>query len=128
MDAGANRPRASVLARSNQGPVRGTTIRVTRRTASPVGRKRRRVIYYKTNGSLMGTFGLLTIPLVMFVFFALMGLELMGEEIEEPFGLDCNDLPTGDIAATISENVFELLAGQSCKGKHMHHELYDKVF
>ncbi len=30
----------------------------------------------------------------------------MAEEIEDPFGLDCNDLPTGDISHTIKTNVF----------------------
>lgn len=33
-------------------------------------------------------------------------LSLIGEEIEDPFGLNCNDLPTGDIAHAIKKNVF----------------------
>lgn len=48
-------------------------------------------------------------PLVMLVLFALLGLELMAEEIEDPFGLDCNDLPTGTLAAMIRADVIELL-------------------
>lgn len=48
------------------------------------------------------------IPAVMFVF-AFIGVELMGSETEEPFGLDCDDLPTGTIANTIKENVFGIL-------------------
>lgn len=78
--------------------------------------------------ALVSTFGLWTIPLVMFIFFALMGVELLGEEIEDPFGLDCNDLPTGDIAHTIKTNVFEILKDRSAVGRGMKKELYEKVF
>jgi putative membrane protein len=35
--------------------------------------------------------------------------EFIGEEIEDPFGLDCNDLPTGTIATTIKNDVYEIL-------------------
>lgn len=78
--------------------------------------------------ALVGTFHLSTIPLVMFLFFALLGVELLGEEIEDPFGLDCNDLPTGDIAHTIKQNVFEILEDRSSKGNKRTIELYEKVF
>lgn len=78
--------------------------------------------------AMVNIFHLTTIPLVMFIFFALLGVELLGEEIEDPFGLDCNDLPTGDIAHTIKTNVFELLEVRSGKGREVEHELYDKVF
>lgn len=76
--------------------------------------------------ALITTFSFGTIPLVMFIFFALLGVELLGEEIEDPFGLDCNDLPTGDIANTIKTNVFEILEDR--KGKAVKHELYEKFF
>jgi len=76
--------------------------------------------------ALITTFYFATIPLVMFIFFALLGVELLGEEIEDPFGLDCNDLPTGDIAHTIKTNIFEILEDR--KGKAIKHELYDKFF
>lgn len=78
--------------------------------------------------ALVATFSFSTIPLVMFIFFALLGVELLGEEIEDPFGLDCNDLPTGDIAHTIKTNVFEILEVQSGKGREVKHELYEKFF
>lgn len=78
--------------------------------------------------ALVTTFQMTTIPLVMFMFFALLGIELLGEEIEDPFGLDCNDLPTGDIAHTIKTNVFELLEVRSGKDKSVERELYEKVF
>jgi len=71
--------------------------------------------------------GYWAIPAVMFVFFAFIGVEMMAEEIEDPFGLDCNDLPTGDIAHTIKNNVFEIL-----DHAHIHaeveQELYAKIF
>lgn len=72
-------------------------------------------------------FGWATVPLTMFISFALLGIELMGEEIEDPFGLDCNDLPTGDIAHTIKRNVFELLEDRTPAEEHRK-ELYEKVF
>lgn len=51
--------------------------------------------------------------LVMFFFFVLLGVELLGEEIEDLFGLDCNDLFIGDIVYIIKKNVFEIL--EDCK-------------
>lgn len=76
---------------------------------------------------LYNDFGFYAIPLTMFIFFAMLGLELMAEEIEEPFGLDCNDLPTGDIAHTIKKNVFEILNQEAVKESKAA-ELYTKVF
>ncbi|MCO6476794.1 MAG: bestrophin family protein [Phaeodactylibacter sp.] len=76
--------------------------------------------------ALVNTFHLSAIPISMFIFFALLGVELLGEEIEDPFGLDCNDLPTGDIAHTIKGNVFEIL--ESRTGAAVERELYEKVF
>ncbi|HMQ48586.1 MAG TPA: bestrophin family ion channel [Saprospiraceae bacterium] len=78
--------------------------------------------------ALVNTFHFLSIPIAMFVFFALLGVELLGEEIEDPFGLDCNDLPTGDIAHTIKTNVFEILLDRSGIGHTKEKELYEKVF
>ena len=77
--------------------------------------------------ALIPLFGYLSIVLVAFVFFAFYGLELMAEEIEDPFGLDCNDLPTGDIAHTIKANVFELLEVRKYE-KEIPKEMYSKVF
>ena len=76
--------------------------------------------------ALVSTLHLWTVLIVSLLFFALLGIELMGEEIEDPFGLDCNDLPTSSIANTIKENVFEIL-----ESKHIAEQekaLYDKVF
>lgn len=38
-------------------------------------------------------------------------LEILAEEVENPFGTDANDLPTDEIAKTIERNVREILAG-----------------
>lgn len=72
--------------------------------------------------------GYWAILLVMMIFFAFIGVQLMAEEIEDPFGLDCNDLPTGDIAHTIKNNVFELLESKSSLGKEHVVAEYEKVF
>lgn len=68
-----------------------------------------------------------SVPIVMFLAFTFIGIEMMAQEIEEPFGLDCNDLPTGDIAHNIKNNVFELL---EVTHKHQEEEktiLYEKI-
>ncbi len=49
------------------------------------------------------------IPVVVFVFYVLASLELLAEEIEDPFDGDTNDLPTMKIAANIKKHVAELL-------------------
>jgi ion channel-forming bestrophin family protein len=54
--------------------------------------------------------GYLAIPVVIFVFYVLASLELIAEEIEDPFGLDANDLPLERLAGMIAANVDELLA------------------
>lgn len=48
-------------------------------------------------------------PVVMFIFYALASLELIAEEIEDPFGGDLNDLPTKKIASNIKKHVEEIL-------------------
>jgi len=45
----------------------------------------------------------------MFIFFSTMGIELLANEVEEPFGTDRNDLPLEDIGATIARDVRTLL-------------------
>jgi putative membrane protein len=62
---------------------------------------------------LVESYGYWTIPMSMVVFFAFIGLELMAEEIEEPFGNDSNDLPTTTISHNIKNNVFEILEARN---------------
>ena len=53
--------------------------------------------------------GYLVIPVVIFVFYVLASLELIAEEIEDPFGKDSNDLPMERIAENIKKNVSQIL-------------------
>lgn len=53
--------------------------------------------------------GYYTVPVVIFIFYVLASLELIAEEIEDPFGGDANDLPTAKIASNIKKHVEELL-------------------
>ncbi len=54
--------------------------------------------------------GYLIIPVVTFVFYVLASLEIIAEEVEDPFGGDENDLPLDKIAANIHKHVDEILA------------------
>jgi putative membrane protein len=53
--------------------------------------------------------GYMTIPIVVLVSYVLLSVELIAEEIEDPFGRDINDLPLDELAAKIRENVRETL-------------------
>jgi len=53
--------------------------------------------------------GYYVIPVVIFIFYVLASLELIAEEIEDPFGNDANDLPTQKMAANIKIHVEEIL-------------------
>lgn len=53
--------------------------------------------------------GYLVIPIVVFIFYVLASLELIAEEIEDPFGTDANDLPTDEISENIGKAVEEIL-------------------
>ncbi|GAB4021100.1 bestrophin family protein [Spirosoma koreense] len=59
---------------------------------------------------LVQTYGYFAIVATVLAAYALIGIEMIGDEIEEPFGLDCNDLPLNQIAQTIRRNVHEILA------------------
>lgn len=54
--------------------------------------------------------GYLVIPIVILVFYVLASLELIAEEIEDPFGKDANDLPMQRISENIEKNVTEILS------------------
>jgi ion channel-forming bestrophin family protein len=58
--------------------------------------------------SFVGDFKYWTILITVFVFYVLTSLELIAEEIEDPFGTDANDLPTDEIAANIKRSVVEI--------------------
>ncbi len=48
------------------------------------------------------------VPVVMLIFYTMVGIELIGEEIEDPFGTDTNDLPFDNIADRIKAVVCEI--------------------
>ena len=49
------------------------------------------------------------VPVVMLVFYILVSVELIAEEIEDPFGVDDNDLPLDGMAQTIRADTDEIL-------------------
>jgi putative membrane protein len=53
--------------------------------------------------------GYYVIPVVVFIFYVLASLELIAEEIEDPFGNDANDLPTEKLASNIKKHVEEII-------------------
>ncbi|MFB9862875.1 bestrophin family protein [Rufibacter immobilis] len=53
--------------------------------------------------------GFYVIPVVMLILYAMASLELIAEEIENPFGTDDNDLPIDQICHNIQKHVGELL-------------------
>ncbi|WP_281225159.1 bestrophin family protein [Flavobacterium aquiphilum] len=55
------------------------------------------------------TLGYYVIPVVSLIFYVLVSIELISEEIEEPFGYDDNDLPIRKIAENIKKYVEELI-------------------
>lgn len=55
------------------------------------------------------TLGYLVIPIVGFIFYVLASLEIIAEEIEEPFGADENDLPLSRMAHGIEVHIHELV-------------------
>ena len=54
-------------------------------------------------------FGYWSVLISTFVFYALVSMEILAEEIEDPFGTDENDLPLDDICARIAQNVSDVL-------------------
>lgn len=63
--------------------------------------------YTHTHG-FVGQLGWVAIPMVLIVFYTMVGIELIGEEIEDPFGLDENDLPVNELCNKIKANILEI--------------------
>jgi putative membrane protein len=53
--------------------------------------------------------GYMTIIIVVLITFVLISVELIAEEIEDPFGRDLNDLPTDELCVKIKDNIREIL-------------------
>lgn len=59
------------------------------------------------------TTGYYIVPLVMIIFYVLLSIELIAEEIEDPFNGGTDDLPTAKIAENIAKNVSTVLVGKN---------------
>lgn len=59
--------------------------------------------------TMVFSLGYYCIPVVAFIFYALTSMELIAEEIEDPFGHDENDLPTEAISKNIRKSVAEII-------------------
>ncbi len=53
-------------------------------------------------------FGYLIIPLILMIVYTLLGLEILSEELEDPFGCDENDLPLDMITNNIGNNLRQI--------------------
>jgi putative membrane protein len=51
----------------------------------------------------------MTVVIVVLISFVILSVELIAEEIEDPFGKDVNDLPTDELSVKIKDNVKEIL-------------------
>jgi putative membrane protein len=54
-------------------------------------------------------FGYGTVLIAVFIFYVLVSIEILAEEIEDPFGKDDNDLPTDELCGKIKSNVEDIL-------------------
>lgn len=65
--------------------------------------------------AFVSVFGYYSALISTFVFYVLVSMEVLAEEIEDPFGNDDNDLPTDGLSAKIRANVHEIfgLSNQS---------------
>lgn len=55
-------------------------------------------------------FGYWAAPIVSLIFYVFTSIELIAEEIEDPFGEDANDLPINQICENIDKNIKEILS------------------
>lgn len=58
---------------------------------------------------LVDKFGWYTLPAVFLISYALAGVEVISEEIEQPFGTDANDLPLRHLSNVIKQNIYDML-------------------
>ncbi len=58
---------------------------------------------------LVPVIGYWTIPLTLLAFYFLVSIELISEEIEDPFGNDLNDLPLNELTVKIKRNINEIM-------------------
>lgn len=61
-------------------------------------------------------YGYWAIPAVMLIFYAFASLEIVSEEVEEPFGTGANDLPTDELSEKISGDIRQALLTHNLAG------------
>jgi putative membrane protein len=61
-------------------------------------------------------FGYFIVPMILMIVYVLLGLELLSEELENPFGTDDHDLPLEGLSSTIANNL-EAIANLSSTTK-----------
>jgi putative membrane protein len=64
---------------------------------------------------LVSDLGYWAVPISVFILYVLCSLELLAEEIEDPFGKDANDLPLDVMCENIKENVNSILLNKYAK-------------
>jgi ion channel-forming bestrophin family protein len=74
---------------------------------------------------MVGEIGYWTGPIVGLVSFTLFGIEEIGLEIENPFGLDDNDLPLDEICRTMGRNVEHLMRLKPSAYGHLEQGIYE---
>jgi len=53
-------------------------------------------------------FGYWAVPIVALIFYVFTSIEILAEEIEDPFGLEPNDLPTDELTENLAKNLNEI--------------------
>ena len=69
--------------------------------------------------ALVWGYGYWSVPIVVSIFYFLFSIELIAEEIEDPFGTDINDLPLDELAVKIRNNVREIIDTENYVYKKM---------
>lgn len=73
--------------------------------------RRALILYcYTVPFAFVGGYGWLTVPATLMVGYVFFGIEEIGVEIEDPFGVDKNDLPLDRFCATIERDLEAVLA------------------
>ncbi len=59
--------------------------------------------------SMVSSLSYYCIPVVVFIFYVLASMELIAEEIENPFGIDANDLPIDEICKNARKSIEQII-------------------
>lgn len=63
--------------------------------------------------AFLTNYGYWTIIIAILLLYVLMSIELLAEEIEDPFGSDINDLPTDELSEKIEQNIRHIMGDLS---------------